>query len=359
MGESVVGRKVDQKLHLLNFDLGEFERLLAREGEAAFHAKQVFYWVYRSLLTYFGLMTNVSQSLRQLLDQEFVISQARALKLVRSEDGLAQKVLLELSDRKAVESVLMFYPDDEQKAKRTSACLSSQIGCPMGCPFCATAQMGFKRNLDCGEIIEQVLFWARQLRLTGKKITNVAFMGMGEPLANYGAVLKSIQLLNAREAFGLGARHITISTCGLVPEIYRLADEGLQIGLAVSLHAARDELRDKLVPVNRKYPLGALMAAIKRYIAKTDRRVTFEYILLDGVNDSLADALGLADLLNGFLCHVNLIPFNPTRGRYRASPREAVAEFKRALHRRGVPVTIREERGVNIAAACGQLAGRR
>jgi len=285
-----------------------------------------------------------------------------------STDGLTRKVLFALRDNQTIESVLMHYE------RRHTACISTQVGCPLGCVFCATGQSGFVRNLTAGEIVEQVLYFARQLRegmsnelrVTGKvdtlllprhsSLTNVVFMGMGEPLANYEATCQAIKTLTHDKGFNLGARRITISTVGLVPGIRRLAEEGMQIGLAVSLHASTDELRDKLAPINRRYPLTQLMAACRHYVERTGRRISFEYALIQGVNDSPKQARQLAHLLNGLLCHVNLIPLNPvSESPYQPSSRDRIGAFQAELNRLKVPNTLRVERGIDIQAGCGQL----
>jgi len=275
-----------------------------------------------------------------------------------SADGLTRKVLFALRDNQTIESVLMHYE------RRHTACISTQVGCPLGCVFCATGQSGFVRNLTPGEIVGQVLYFARQLRDQGRgtnrPITNVVFMGMGEPLANYEATWQAIETLTHDEGFNLGARRITISTVGLVPGIQRLAEEGTQIGLAISLHAPTDELRDKLVPINRRYPLNQLMAACRHYVERTGRRISFEYALIQGVNDSLEQARQLARLLDGLLCHVNLIPLNPVpESPYQPSPRDRVLAFQAELNRLEVPNTLRVERGIDIQAGCGQLRSQR
>ena len=242
--------------------------------------------------------------------------------------------------------------------ERVTICVSSQAGCVYGCKFCATGQGGYGRNLSQGEIVEQVLYFLPSVARAGAPpaISNIVFMGMGEPFANYGPVMGAIGALNAPWGLGLGARHLTVSTVGLVPEIWRFAQERVQAGLAISLHAPSDVLRDQLVPVNRKYPLKPLLAACRQYIARTNRRVTFEYILLAGVNDSMSHAAELATLLRGLLCHVNLIPNNPTPDGPFGRPEPGVMRaFTDALKRAGIPATLRATQGMEIQAACGQL----
>jgi 23S rRNA (adenine2503-C2)-methyltransferase len=278
-----------------------------------------------------------------------------------------EKILFRLHDGVTIETVLMRY-ERPDAPPRATVCVSTQAGCPLACAFCATGKMGWARDLSAGEVVEQVTHVARALRADGhnsrgdspearaRHVTNVVFMGMGEPLLPYDTTLTAVRILTHPEGFNLGARHITISTAGVVPGILRLAEEGLQVGLAVSLHAPDDETRGALVPLNRRYPIAALLDAVRTYIARTHRRVTFEYTMIAGVNDSAAHSAALAALLRDLLCHVNLIPLNPVAGVDLAcsSPR-AIALFRDTLARGGVPVTVRDTRGSAIRAACGQL----
>jgi 23S rRNA (adenine2503-C2)-methyltransferase len=278
-----------------------------------------------------------------------------------SSDGYTQKMLFRLNDGQTVETVLMGYHN------RRTVCISTQVGCAMDCPFCATGQAGFTRNMTSGEIISQVLFAARRLRAhlgpaqaadstSPRGVTNVVFMGMGEPFVNYDPMWAAVQKLTDPRGFGLGARHITISTVGIVNGIDRLADETLQVNLAISLHAPTDELRDRVVPVNKRFPIARLMQAVRDYQRKTRRRVTFEYALMNGVNDGVAQARQLAGLLRGLSSHVNLIPLNPTSGSsLMPTPREQVRAFREELEARGIPCTVRIGRGLDINAGCGQL----
>jgi len=244
--------------------------------------------------------------------------------------------------------------------ERQTLCISSQSGCAMGCVFCATGQMGFRRNLSAGEVIEQVLFLGRELSQSGEKITNIVIMGMGEPFHNYDAVLEAIDRLNDPNGLNLGARRFTISTVGIVPGIRRFAAEKRQVNLAISLHAANDTLRSVLIPANRKYPLSSLMEACGEYIKLTNRRLTFEWALIRDINDSVEHARELAALLKGLLCHVNIIPLNPTTSyNGKATTEERAQEFKQVLENNGIPCTIRARRGIDISAGCGQLAARR
>lgn len=339
---------------MLDLTYAQLKELLTSWGEPPYRADQLWGWIYRSLATDFEEMTNLPKELRAKLAEEVLLQALRPLAEKVSADGLTRKVLFALRDENTIESVLMHYE------RRHTACISTQVGCPFGCVFCATGQGGFVRNLTAGEIVEQVLFFARFLSTKGQKLTNVVFMGMGEPLANYEATWQAIRTLNHGDGFNLGARRMTISTVGLVPGIRRLAEEGLQVGLAISLHAPTDELRNKLVPINRRYPLAQLMAACRHYVERTGRRISFEYALIHGVNDSPEQARQLAQLLDGLLCHVNLIPLNPVlESPYRPSSRDRILAFQAELNRLKVPNTLRVERGVDIQAGCGQLRSQR
>jgi 23S rRNA (adenine2503-C2)-methyltransferase len=275
--------------------------------------------------------------------------------------------LFRLRDGLAIETVLMLYPAEPGWHEgRATVCISSQAGCAMGCPFCATGQAGLGRNLAPGEIVGQVLAVARWLAtpppdsgLASSRITNIVLMGMGEPLANYERVWQALRTLTDKRAFNLGARHFTLSTVGLVPGIRRMAQEPLQVNLAISLHAPNDALRRQLVPISARYPLDELMSAVREYIALTHRRVSFEYALMSGINDSPALASQLVTLLKGVLCHVNLIPLNPVAGSpFQPSAPESVAAFQAVLAQGGIPATMRARRGLDIDAGCGQLRRR-
>ena len=344
----------DGRRILPEFTYEQLEKLFAEWGEPSYRAKQVWEWVYKHLADDFQAMTNLPKALRQRLGGEFILSPLEPVEELVSEDGSTRKVLFRLQDGETIESVLMLYP------KRRTVCISTQVGCPIGCAFCATGKSGFKRNLRAGEIIAQVLHFAREMKpqmgKDEKPITNVVVMGMGEPFLNYDATLHAIRTLNDHRGFNLGARRFTISTVGIVPGIRRLAKEGLQVELAVSLHAPNDELRDRLVPINKGYPLKRLMVACREYIEQTNRRITFEYVLIDRVNDSIRHARELAALIGGMLCHVNLIAMNPVPGvPYGPPPRRRVLAFEEELRRLGISVTLRAGRGVDIQAGCGQL----
>jgi 23S rRNA (adenine2503-C2)-methyltransferase len=335
----------------LSFD--EVQGHMQKLGEPSFRAKQLWRAFYIDLVDDPQKISMLSKSLRQKLAETFRFQSLEPAQKLISTDQQTIKTLFTLSDGSAIEAVLMYYEE------RQTLCISTQAGCAMGCVFCATGQMGFKRNLSSGEIVEQVLFYARQLKTEGKQVTNIVIMGMGEPFRNYDAVLAAIDRLNDPDGFNLGARRFTISTVGLVPEIEHFAAEKRQVNLAVSLHAANDILRSSLLPVNKKYPLPQLMQACRDYSAATNRRLTFEWALIDGVNDRAQDAFELAELLKGMLCHVNIIPLNPTQN-FSGQPttRIKAENFKAVLETNGIPCTIRLRRGIDIQAGCGQLASR-
>ncbi len=338
------------KTLLLDLIYNELKEFLTSWGEPTYRTDQIWGWLYRSLVADFQEMANLPKELRERLAEATLLRTMKSLKERVSADGLTRKVLFALRDDQTIESVLMRYE------RRHTACISTQVGCALGCVFCATGQSGFVRNLTPGEIVEQVLYFAHLLKAEGERLTNVVFMGMGEPLANYEATWQAIETLTHDDGFNLGARRITISTVGLVPGIRRLAEEGTQIGLAVSLHAATDDLRDRLVPINRRYPLAQLMAVCRHYFERTGRRISFEYALINEINDSPAQARQLAHLLDGLFCHVNLIPLNPVpESPYQPSSRGMVLAFQAELNRLKVPNTLRVERGVDIRAGCGQL----
>ncbi len=360
------------KTDLLGLTLPQLQTWLAERGEPAFRAKQIYSWLYEHLATDFAQMSNLPKALRELLARECCIGPLVVRSELHSKDDRTRKILLELADGKLIESVLMLYPPLGESSERATVCVSSQAGCAYGCTFCATGQMGFDRHLQPGEIVAQVLHFARELRaepwaargLPGSKpidhITNIVLMGMGEPLHNYDNVLQALRILNSPDGFHLGARHMTVSTVGLVPAIRRLSQEQLQVNLAISLHAPTDELRASTMPVNRKYPLKELLAACQDYIAATRRQVTFEYVLLAGVNDTPEYAHKLGQLLAQLkqFAHVNCIPVNATAADYRPPTGEAIRAFREILSEHGVSNTVRAERGDDIAAACGQLRTR-
>ncbi|MFC1974873.1 23S rRNA (adenine(2503)-C(2))-methyltransferase RlmN [Chloroflexota bacterium] len=343
--DNVAGKPI-----LLNLSQTELKDLVTGWGEPDYRTKQIESWLYQRYVDDAAQMTNLPQTLRQQLAVESVLSPLTPVVSLDSTDGNTHKTLFALPDGQEVEAVLMCYE------QRQTLCISTQAGCAMDCPFCATGQMGFKRNLSTGEIVAQVLYYARQLGQAGQQVTNIVFMGMGEPLANYAETWRAIRRLNDPNGFNLGARRMTLSTVGLVPAIRRMSQEPEQVGLAVSLHAPTDELRNTIVPVNRRYPLAMLRQTLRDYIDFTHRRVTFEYALMDHLNDSQVQADQLAELIQSLLCHVNLIPLNPTPGSpWSGSPDERVYAFRDRLQAAGIPTTVRLRRGIDIAAGCGQL----
>src|SRR5579859_2422080 len=361
-----------KKTDLLTLALPELQQWLKDRGEAAFRAKQIYHWLYKQLVSDFSAMTNLPLTLRSRLEEEASIGPLIVRSELHSKDDRTRKILLELSDGKLIESVLMLYPPHRESGARATVCASSQAGCAFGCTFCATGQMGFDRHLSAGEIVAQVLYFARELRAAPwtaaglpnstpiDHITNIVLMGMGEPLHNYNNVLQALRILNSAEGFNLGARHMTVSTVGLVPAIRKLSQEPLQVNLAISLHAPTDELRSQTMPINRKYPVQELIAACKDYIAATRRQVTFEYVLLAGVNDTPAHAQQLAQLLAPLkqFAHVNCIPVNATSADYHTPGPQAIRAFRNILFEQGISNSVRAERGDDIAAACGQLRTR-
>jgi 23S rRNA (adenine2503-C2)-methyltransferase len=321
--------------------------------EPAYRTRQVWEWLYVHLATGYAQMSNLPRSLRERLAAEAAIGAPEVVDTVQSADGETRKDLLRLADGETVEAVLMRYEH------RCTACISTQVGCAVGCAFCATGQMGFRRNLSPGEIVAQALHFARVLKGEDKRLSNVVLMGMGEPLLNYESSLDAIRRLIHPQGFNLGQRRITLSTVGIVPGIERLAEEGLQITLAVSLHAATDQVREQIVPIARRYGLDALFEACYHYVERTRRRVSFEWALIEGVNDTPEQAKALAARLTGLLAHVNLIPLNPTLAYEGRSPgREALDAFTAMLERHRIPHTLRVRRGMDIQAGCGQLRQR-
>ena len=358
---------------LLDCSRAELEALVVEMGEAPYRGRQLWRALYHELRESFDDMTSLSRGFRAALHQRCAIGQLETVYHLTSRDGSTDKALFRLPDGELIETVLMRYaPDGHRKVRRT-VCVSTQAGCAMGCTFCATGQQGFRRHLSVGEIVSQVMFMERlarkedELEIAGgmrskgdrQGVTNVVFMGMGEPLANYANTLNAVRTLNDEQGLHIGARRITVSTVGLVPQIVRLANEPLQVNLAVSLHAPDDVTRAETMPVNQKYPLRPLIEACKTYIDKTGRRVFFEYVLLHGQNDSVDQARELGRLLAGVLCHVNLSPVNPTAdGPFGRPTRVGRLAFQDALRDYGVPSTIRMEKGIDIDAGCGQLRAR-
>jgi len=349
-------------LYDLTFE--QLRKQLVEWEEPAFRSKQIWTWLYQRFAGRIDEMTDLRKSLRARLHEHYLLSRLTAAAHQRSSDGWTQKWLFRLPDGAEVETVLMEYD-----GHRRTACISSQAGCAMNCSFCATGQGGFLRNLRSGEIVEQVIWVARALaqveRKSADRLSNLVLMGMGEPFANYSNVMEAVRRVMHPEAeggFGMGARRITVSTVGLVQGIERFTAEDSQVNLAVSLHAATDDLRDKLVPVNVRYPLKSVVHATRDYLRKTNRRVSYEWALIDGVNDTIEQAQALVEIVRDTnpraanLVHVNMIPLNPTQGyRGHAPDVDARHRFREVLDRAGVPNTLRVRRGIDIAAGCGQL----
>lgn len=345
------------KTLIYDLNFSALEKQILEWGEPVYRARQIWQGLYRKLWFTPDQFSMLPTDLRKQLEDKFSFSNLQPKAIRESKDGETRKSLFELTDSKFIEAVLMRY------SRRRTLCISTQAGCAMGCVFCATGQMGFLRNLTSGEIVEQVLFYARQLAEAGENVTNIVVMGMGEPFHNYEATLSAISRLGDPDGFNLGARRFTISTVGLIPAIRRFTAEKRQVNLAISLHAADDELRTSLLPINKRYPLNELLSACQDYVTETSRRITFEWALIRGVNDSPEQAAKLAQRLQVFrrdgasLCHVNVIPLNPTQAyAEKATTRESALAFQAILERNAIPCTIRIRRGIEIQAGCGQLA---
>ncbi|GAB4238989.1 MAG: 23S rRNA (adenine(2503)-C(2))-methyltransferase RlmN [Deltaproteobacteria bacterium] len=339
-----------ERTDLKGMPLPELEAFLSRWGKERYRARQLFRWIYQRFAEDFAGMTDLSKELRRILGESCRISSPPAERVEVSVDG-TEKYLFRLEDGEAVESVLI--PDDD----RRTLCISSQAGCALSCGFCATGAGGFRRNMTSAEIVHQVCFAAKRLSERGGRLSNVVFMGMGEPLQNPAGVSRAIAILLSQFGFGLSGKRVTVSTAGIVPEMQSLA-RNHPVSFAVSINAARDDLRSVLMPINRKYPLGEVVAAMRRIPLQSGRKVTAEYVLLAGVNDTVADAHALAHLLRGARIKVNLIAFNPHEASpYRAPGPEAVERFREVLLSGGIQAITRERRGADIRAACGQLRG--
>ncbi|MEA2621555.1 MAG: rRNA (adenine2503-C2)-methyltransferase [Chloroflexota bacterium] len=329
----------------------------AARGQPAYRARQLADHLWSGRAVSFEEIHTLPAALRTALTDSFRLDTLAETTSRPADAGLTEKALHRLDDGRAIESVLMRYPARGPRRERATVCISSQAGCAVGCPFCATGELGFWRDLDAAEIVDQVRFWRRRLAEEGRRVTNVVFMGMGEPFLNVDGVLEAASALSDPLRFGLGARHITISTSGVVPGIERLIAARPQYTLAVSLHAARPALRDLLVPLNRRWPATEVVAAAAAYAATTGRRVTYEIVMIDGVNDTAEDAHAVASLLEGQLAHVNLIPMNPVAHTpWLPSRPERVEAYAAILGESGLRTTIRRNRGIEIGAACGQLA---
>ena len=329
----------------LNFD--ELEKFIESLDEKKFHAKQIYKWIHRIGVLSFEDMTDISKKLREKLNEVSYLLELKVLECQKSKKDGTMKFLIELPDDNAIEAVLMKYKHGN------TICVSSQVGCRMGCKFCASTKDGFARGLLASEIEGQLLTVERY---TGEKISNVVYMGIGEPLDNYDNVIKSIRLINYPLGLNIGARHISLSTCGIVPNIYRLAEEKIQCTLSISLHATTDEKRRETMPIANKYSLEELLKACKDYIKTTGRRISFEYALIYEQNDSYEDAIQLSKLLRGMIAHVNLIPVNEIKnGVYKKAPEKNIENFMKTLNSCGIVTTVRRELGTDIDAACGQL----
>ncbi|RIX50029.1 23S rRNA (adenine(2503)-C(2))-methyltransferase RlmN [Paenibacillus nanensis] len=334
---------------IYDYTLEGLHEWMKENGEPSFRADQLFDWIYVKRVRSFEEMTNLPKALREKLDEQFQFVTLTEITKFESKDGTV-KFLFGLHDNHAIETVIM------RHNYGNSICVTTQVGCRIGCTFCASTLGGLKRNLTAGEIVAQVVTAQQMLDATGERVSSIVIMGSGEPFENYDATMAFLRIMIHEKGLNIGQRHITVSTSGIVPSMYKFADENTQINLAISIHAPNDKLRSKLMPVNRRFPFDDVIEACRYYIAKTGRRITFEYALIGGVNDQPEHAQELADVLKDMLCHVNLIPVNhvPERN-YVRTPREDIFEFSRVLERNKINVTIRREQGHDIAAACGQL----
>ncbi|MDQ1003776.1 23S rRNA (adenine2503-C2)-methyltransferase [Neobacillus niacini] len=338
-----------KKTSIYSLQLHELKEWLTNNGEKPFRAEQIYDWLYKKRITSFEDMNNLSKSLRDKLSDNFQITTLKTVIKQSSSDGTI-KFLFELHDGYSIETVLMRHDYGN------SVCVTTQVGCRIGCTFCASTLGGLKRHLEAGEIVAQVVTVQQALDETDERVSSVVIMGIGEPFDNYDNMMSFLKIINHDKGLMIGARHITVSTSGIVPKIYQFADENMQINFAISLHAPNTELRSRLMPINRAYKLDDLMKSVRYYIDKTGRRISFEYGLFGGVNDSVEHAEELASLLKGLKCHVNLIPVNyvPERD-YVRTPKDKIFAFEKTLKNRGINVTIRREQGHDIDAACGQL----
>ena len=359
---------------IYDLDFPSLENLFKEWKEPAYRAKQVWQGLYLHLYNFPEQFTNLPKSLREKMEEKLTFAPFKVATYQDSSDGFTRKTLFELPDKNLLEAVLMRYGDPADNPQitlsapnsenlrgaknRRTLCISTQAGCAMGCVFCATGQMGFKRHLTSGEIVAQVMYYARMLKDENQAVTNIVFMGMGEPFHNYDNTMEAIDRLNDADGYKFGARRFTVSTVGLAPQIRRFADEKRQVNLAISLHEVDDDRRLAIMPVNKRYKIDDVLDAVKYYIDQTGRRVTFEWALISGINDMPEVAAKLAKKLKGIMCHVNAIPLNPTMGyNGKATDRQRAQLFKETLEQAGIPCTIRMRRGIDIAAGCGQLAG--
>lgn len=332
--------------NLLDYTLDELKVWMSDNGESAFRGKQILSWIYKGVMDFKG-MKNIPKSLINKLEENFTINMPEIVEVYKSELDGTEKFLLGFPDGNLIESVLMRYKHGN------SICISTQVGCRMGCKFCASTIEGRVRNLTTGEILSEVIAVQNYI---GERISNIVLMGSGEPLDNYDNVVKFLEIVSADYGLNIGQRHITLSTCGIVPKIYELADKELSITLAISLHAFSDEKRKEIMPIANKYTISELLEACRYYLNKTKRRITFEYALVKDVNDGMEDAKALGKLLSGMLCHVNLIPVNEIKeNSFKRSSKKAIDDFSEILRNNGIEVTTRREMGSDINAACGQL----
>jgi len=333
--------------NIKDFSLVELEAFLKKQGRPIFHARQIFSWLYQKNAASFGAMSNLPADLRKQLKDNFYLSEIKLARRQESRD-LTEKFLFEFKDGSLIEAVSI------PAEGRVTGCISTQVGCKFACCFCASGLAGFKRNLSCAQMLDQVLYLKNNS--LSKKLTHLVFMGTGEPLDNYDNVIKAIRIINSKEGLNIGARRITISSCGLIPGMKRMSGEGLQIELSISLHSPDDKIRSELMPVNKKYPLPDLIAACREYVAKTNRQITFEYILIKGLNADLKSAQKLIRLLEGLNCKINLIPANIVPELGMEPPNKLdILYFRDYLAKHEVNVTLRKTRGQDIDAACGQL----
>ena len=338
---------MSDKIDIKSLNVEELNNLIVSLGEKAFRAKQIYQWLHVKLVGSFDEMTNISASFRQTLKERCYLTKLEPVEILTSAIDGTKKYLFQLEDGNIIESVLMRYHHGN------SVCISTQVGCRMGCKFCASTLDGLERNLTAGEMLDEIYSIQRDI---GERISNIVLMGSGEPLDNYDNVMKFLELISDENGLNISQRNITLSTCGLVPKIYELADRDMQITLAISLHASSDETRRELMPVARAYTIEEILKACRYFFDKTGRRLTFEYSLVAGVNDTEEGAVALGKLLKGINCHVNLIPVNPIKERdFRQSDKIAIEKFKNKLEKYGINVTIRREMGRDINGACGQL----
>jgi len=336
--------------NIKDLTLEELKKAITAMGEPAYRARQIFSWLYRRGISDFSEMTNIPKPLRDKLQDNYLISNLAPAEHLKSADG-TEKLLFKLPDGNFIETVLIY------AGKRKTVCLSTQVGCKFACTFCASGKLGFTRNLTPAEIINQILFLRNNLK---HEITNYVLMGIGEPLDNYENVSRAIMIMNDPEGMAIGARRITISTCGVIPGMNKLRNLGLQVNLSVSLHATNNRLRDTFMPINKRYPLEKLIKASEDFINSTGRMITLEYILIKGKNDSLRDADELAKIAKRLKAKVNLVPCSSVPGTdFQSTPKKEIEKFRDRLIQRKVNATLRESKGADIQAACGQLAGRR